>query len=122
MEYSDDRRPKHVAACKAGDGTQTEWAEWFGVSLSWGEKVLRRGRTTGQTPARPFRPGPLPVVSPARRGRLVPPRPAATRAELGRHLQGSASTVYRGLERWDRPRPKDTARQRTPYPSRRATA
>jgi transposase len=81
-------------------------AEWFGVSLSWVEKVLRRWRTTGQTAARPFRHGPLPSLSPARLEQLVQRRPAATLAELGRRLQVSASTVYRALERLDLPRKK----------------
>jgi hypothetical protein len=70
-----------VEAWKAGYGTQAEWAEWFGVSLRGVEKVLRRWRTTGQTAARRFRHGPLPVVSPARLERLVQRRPAATLAE-----------------------------------------
>jgi transposase len=58
MQYSDDLRQKLVDAWKAGYGTQAELAEWFGVSLRWVEKVLRRWRTTGQTAARsvPTRP------------------------------------------------------------------
>jgi transposase len=106
MQYSDDLRQKLVEAWKAGYGTQAELAEWFGVSLRWVEKVLRRWRTTGQTTARSFRRGPLPVVSPARLERLVQQRPAATLTELGRRLKVSASTVYRALERLDLPRKK----------------
>ena len=106
MQYSDDLRQKLVAAWQAGYGTQAELAEWFGVSLRWVEKVLRRWRTTGQTAARPFRHGPLPVISPTRLERLVQRRPAATLAELGRHFKVSASTVYRALERLDLPRKK----------------
>jgi transposase len=106
MQYSDDLRQKLVDAWKAGYGTQAELAEWFGVSLSWVEKVLWRWRTTGQTAAHPFRHGPLPCVAPARLERLVQRRPAATLAELGRHLKVSASTVHRALERLNLPRQK----------------
>ena len=106
MQYSDDLRQKLVAAWQAGYGTQAELSEWFGVSLSWVEKVLRRWRTTGQTAARPHRHGPLPVLSPARLERLVRRHPAVTLAELGRRLQVSASTVHRALARLDLPRKK----------------
>lgn len=113
MQYSDDLRQKLVEAWQAGHGTQAELAQWFGVSLSWVEKVLRRWRTTGQTAARPFRHGPLPVIPPARLERLVQRHPAATLAELGKRLHVSASTVHRALARLDWPRKKDIARQRT---------
>ena len=106
MQYSDDLRRKLVEAWQAGYGTQAELAECFGVSLSWVEKVLRRWRQTGQSSARVFRHGPLPVVCPARLEQLVQQSPAATLAELGRRLQVSASTVYRALERLDLPRKK----------------
>jgi transposase len=106
MQYSDDLRQKLVEAWEAGRGTQAELAEWFGVSLSWVEKVLRRWRTTGQTVACPHRHGPLPVVCPTRLERLVQRHPAATLAELGHRLQVSASTVHRALARLDLPRKK----------------
>ena len=61
MQYSDDLRQKLIEAWQAGHGTQTELAEWFGVSLSWVEKVLWRWRSTGQMAARPHRHGPLPA-------------------------------------------------------------
>ena len=106
MQYSNDLRQKLVAAWQAGHGTQAELAEWFGVSLSWVEKLLRRWRTTGQTAARPFRHGPLPVIPPVRLERLVQRHPAAALAELGKRLHVSASTVHRALERLDLPRKK----------------
>jgi transposase len=106
MQYSDDLRQKLVDAWQAGHGTQAELAEWFGVSLSWVEKVLRRWRTTGQTAACSHRHGPLPAIRPARLERLVQRHPAATLAELGRRLQVSASTVHRALARLDLPRKK----------------
>ena len=106
MPYSNDLRQKLVEAWQAGHGTQAEWAEWFGVSLSWVEKVLRCWRTTGQTAARPFRHGPLPVIWPARLACLVQQHPAATWAKLGRRLYVSASTVHRTLARLDLPRKK----------------
>ena len=106
MQYSNDLRQKLAEAWQAGHGTQAELAEWFGVSLSWVEKVLRRWRKTGETAARPFRHGPLPVIRPARLERLVQRHPAATLAELGRRLHVSASTVHRTLARLDLPRKK----------------
>jgi|SRR3954451_2004261 transposase len=106
MQYSNDLRQKLVEAWQAGHGTQAELAEWFGVSLRWVEKVLRRWRKTGQTAARPFRHGPLPLLRPARLERVVQQRPAATLAELGRRLKVSASTVHRALARLDLPRKK----------------
>ena len=106
MQYSDDLRQKLVEAWQAGYGTQAELAEWFGVSLRWVEKVLRRWRTTGQTAARPFRHGPLPVISPARLERLVQRHSAATLAELGKRLHVSASTVHRALARLNLPQKK----------------
>ena len=61
---------------------------------------------TGQTIARLFRHGPLPVTPPARLERLVQRHPAATLAELGRRFHVSASTVHRALARLDLPRKK----------------
>jgi transposase len=106
MQYSDDLRQKLVEAWQAGHGTQAEWAEWFGVSLSWLEKVLRRWRRTGQTAARPHRHGPLPLIPPARLERLVQRHPAAPLAELGKRLPVNASPVHRALARLDLPRKK----------------
>ena len=106
MQYSDDLRQKLMDAWQAGHGTQAELAECFGVSLRWVEKVLGRRCRTGQTAAGPFRHGPLPVISPVRLERLVQRHPAATLAELGRHFEVSAPTVYRALERLDLPRKK----------------
>lgn len=106
MQYSDDLRQKPVEAWQAGHGTPAELAEWFGVSLSWVEKVLRRWRTTGQTAARPFRHGPLPLLDPARLERLVQQHPDAIWTEWGGRLQVSASTVCRALQRLDLPRKK----------------
>jgi len=120
MQYSDDLRQKLVDAWQAGHGTQAELAEWFGVSLRWVEKVLRRWRRTGQTAAGPFRHGPLPVISPVRLERLVQRHPAATLAELGHHFEVSAPTVCRALQRLDLPRKKDPPCQRTRYASGRA--
>jgi transposase len=106
MQYSDDLRQKLVEAWEAGHGTQSELAEWFGVSLSWVEKVLRRWRMTGETAARRFRHGPLPAIRPARLERLVQQHPAATLAELGRRLHVSPSTVHRTLAQLNLPRKK----------------
>ena len=116
MQYSDDLRRKLVEAWEAGHHTQAELAEFFHVSLSWVEKVLRRWRETGQTAARPFRHGPLPTLKPARLERLVQQHPDATLAELGRRLKVSPSTLWRTLQQLDLPRKK---RCSTPASARR---
>ena len=106
MPYSDDLRCKLVEAWNAGQGTQSELADLFGVSLGWVEKVLRHWRETGDTAASVFRHGPLSHLQPARVEKLVRQHPDATLAELGRRLHVSAPTLCRCLQQLGLPRKK----------------
>ena len=106
MAYSNDLRQKLVEAWQAGQGTQQELADDFGVSLGWVEKVLRHWRATGQTNAPTYRHGPLPSWKTARVTRAVERHPDATLAELGQRLHLSAATVCRALQRLGLPRKK----------------
>jgi transposase len=99
MQYSNDLRCKLVEAWEAGEGTQRELANLFGVSLGWVEKVLRRWRNTGDTAAPSYRHGPLPRLKAARVEQLVQKHPDATLAELGRRLKVSSPTLCRWLQR-----------------------
>jgi transposase len=47
-QYSDDLRGKLIHAWQNWDRSQQELAEWWGVSRSWLQKVLRRWRETGK--------------------------------------------------------------------------
>ena len=51
--YSQDLREKVIWAVEAGDETQSEIAEQFGVSLSFVEKLWRRWRKTGSCAPQP---------------------------------------------------------------------
>ena len=106
MQYSDDLRRKLSEAWASNLSPQLDLADPFGVSLGWVEKVLRRGRDTGDSVAVECRPGPQPSISPTRLARLVTKHPDASLAELGRRLKVSASTVCRALPRMDLPRKK----------------
>ena len=46
-QYSDDLRSKLIHAWQNWDGSQQELADWWGVSRSWLQKVIRRWRETG---------------------------------------------------------------------------
>ena len=120
MRYSDDLRRKLIEAWEFGFDPQQDWADQFGVSLGWVEKVLRHWRQTGTFTAAEFRPGPPASISPARLQELVSKHPDATLAELGRRLKVSAATVCRALQRMDLPRKKVAARQRTRHAPGRA--
>lgn len=51
--YSQDLRDRITQTLEAGEETQPEIAENFGVSLSFVEKLWNRWRTTGQSAAKP---------------------------------------------------------------------
>src|SRR3954451_5080352 len=89
MQYSNDLRRKLVEAWLTGESTQVELADLFHVSLGWVEKVLRRGRTTGDTGAVPFHRGRYPVLSPDRVRVWAARHSYAFLAELGRQLHVS---------------------------------
>ena len=121
-QYSDDLRGKLVQAWQHWDGSQQELADWWGVSRSWLQKVLRRWRETGETAAAPYRHGPVSRVNPQRLTAVVEEYPEATLAELGRRLRVSAPTLCRCLQQLGLPRKKVTARQRAGHPARPSVA
>lgn len=51
--YSTDLRQKIIEAHRRGHGSQRAIAEFFGVSVSFVEKLLQRYRTTGTFTAKP---------------------------------------------------------------------
>ena len=106
-QYSDDLRSKLIHTWQSWDGSQQELAEWWGVSRSWLQKVIRRWRETGQVQAAPYRHGPVSRVNPQRLTTLVAAHPEDTLAELGRRLRVSAPTVCRWLQRLGLPRKKN---------------
>jgi transposase len=93
--YSLDLRQKILRACDQGLGSQRAIATFFGVSLSFVEKLLRRRRTTGDAAPRPHAGGRRPSCDEAALAqvrRLVHEQPDATLAELCERL-----LVHRGL-------------------------
>jgi len=120
-QYSDDLRSKLIHAWQDWDGSQQELADWWGVSRSWLQKVIRRWRETGQAAAARYRHGPVSRVNPQRLTALVEAHPEATLVELGRRLRVSAPTVCRWLQRLGLPRKKNHCMpaSRTPRASRR---
>jgi putative transposase len=72
--YSLDFREKIAAAYDRGEGSQSELADRFDVSLSFIEKLLRRRRQTGSLEAKPHT------------GGYAPRLDAAGREALGRML------------------------------------
>ena len=106
-QYSDDLRGKLIHAWQNWDGSQQELADWWGVSRSWLQKVIRRWRETGKVTAVLYRHGPVSRVNPQRVAALVEAHPEATLAELGRRLRVSAPTVCRWLQQLGLPRKKN---------------
>ena len=99
-----DLRERVVRACDAGEQTQRQIAERFGVSPAWIGKILRRRRQTGSIAPLPRGRGPKPKISGARLQRLeahVQRHPDATLEELRRRLrlQCSLSTLHEALKR-----------------------
>jgi transposase len=113
--YSQDLRERVAAACDAGDLSQPEVAEAFGVSLSFITKLLRRRRLTGSVAAMPHTGG----CAPRLKGKdqvqlrgLVRNQPDATLEEYCQALAQrgsvsvSVSTMCRALRALDLPRKK----------------
>jgi transposase len=106
QQYSDDLRRKLIQAWQNWDGSEQELADWWGVSRSWLQKVIRRWRETGDAQAVRHRHGPVSRVKTQRLAALIQVHPDATLAELGRRLRVSAPTVCRVLRQLGLPRPK----------------
>ena len=106
--YSLDLRQKILQAHERGMGSQREIAEFFGVSLSFVEKLLQRVRHTGNAAAKKQGRGPstrLNDTAQAHVRLLVERQPDITLAELADqidHLTGvrvSRATLCRLLQR-----------------------
>lgn len=117
VAYSTDLRTRVIDAWNAKEGTQTQLAERFKVSLSFVKRVLRRYRTSGQREAK------------ARGATLSPTIDGATlklvqgwlehkpdihldelceQLEAARSMKVSQSTMCRAVQRLKLPRKKNT--------------
>lgn len=126
--YSLDLRQKILQAHERGMGSQREIAEFFGVSLSFVEKLLQRVRRTGNAAAKKQGRGPSTRLNDAAQAHvrhLVERQPDITLAELADqvdHLTGvrvSRATLCRVLQRLRMPlkkRPSMHVRE-TPHES-----
>ena len=65
--YSQDLRERVARACDAGEMSQAEVGEAFGVSLSFITKLLRRRRQTGSLWAKAHARGPKPLIQASRK-------------------------------------------------------
>jgi len=87
--YEDDLRRKFLDAYASNKGSQAELAHFFGVSLSWVEKVRRQYRQNGQAERIEPRHGPVSRVDEAAKRCLLEAlerRPDLTLAELQKIL------------------------------------
>ena len=85
-----------IAALEAGDATQEQVAQRFGVSRPWVKKIWARWRATGSAAALPHGGGPTPKLTEPHKQRLaelVAEQPDATLAEL---QERSGAPVSRG--------------------------
>lgn len=123
--YSLDLRRKVVQACRRPGQSQRAVAEFFGVSLSFVEGLLRRVRRSGELAPLRRRPGPHTKVDEAScqcLQRWVQEQPDLTLAELAARLQAegrpavSTPTLWRALQRLGLRRKKRpyTPRSETP--------
>jgi transposase len=113
--YSIDLRQKLVHACERRLGSQHTLAAFFGVSLSFVEKLLRRHRTTGDIAPKPHAGGQRPRLDAAADTlvrQLVRGNTDLTLAELcarvadARGVRVSVATMCRVLQRLGLPRKK----------------
>jgi transposase len=120
--YSLDLRERVWAAFKAGEGTEEEVAERFGVSLSFVRDLVRRMRETGNVAPKPHGGGRLPALDKQglkQLARAVAETPDATLEELlvklrrQEKLRLSRTVLWRGLSALRLTRKKEgPARQR----------
>jgi transposase len=113
--YSTDLRERVVRACEAGEGTQAEVAERFGVSRRFVQTLVRRWREDGTLEPRPHGGGQPAKVSPEQEQQIrqvLQERPDATLAEIrdACGVEGSLSCVERALKRMGVTRKKKVLR------------
>jgi transposase len=113
--YSQDLRQRIVDTARRRDGTLSQIAERFLVSVSFITRLLQLHRSTGSVEPRPHGGGHPAVLTPEdleRLRELIRDRPDATLEECRRHLGSSCSlaTISRALFRLGRPRKKKVPR------------
>jgi transposase len=113
--YSEDLRQRIVDTALRGDGTLSQIAERFLVSVSFVTRLLQLHRTTGSVEPRPHGGGHPAVLTPEdleRLRELIREQPDATLEECRRHLGSSCSlaTISRALSRLGLPRKKKVPR------------
>ena len=120
--YSVDLRRKVVQACERGTASQAEVAQFFGVSVSFVEKLLRLHRRTGALEPdrrRAGRPAQIDAATCTQVQRWLEEQNDLTLAELAERLEAqcglcvSLSCVWRLMHRLHMRRKKDTPCQRT---------
>ncbi len=92
VSYSLDLRRKVVQACQCSGQSQRAVAEFFGVSLSFVEGMLRRVRCSGDLTPRKWRPGPRTKIDPAgcqQLERWLQEQPDLTLTELAEKLKAT---------------------------------
>jgi len=115
--YSQDLRQRIVDTARRRDGTLSQIAERFLVSISFVTRLLQLHRTTGSVAPRPHGGGHPAVLTPEdlqRLRELIRDRPDATLEECRQHLGSSCSlaTISRALSRLGLPRKKKVPRAR----------
>lgn len=113
--YSQDLRQRIVDTASRGDGTLSQIAQRFLVSISFVTRLLQLHRTTGSVEPRPHGGGHPAVLTPEdleRLRELIRDRPDATLEACRRHLGSSCSlaTISRALSRLGLPRKKKVPR------------
>jgi transposase len=113
--YSQDLRQRIVDTVQRGEGTLSQIAERFLVSISFVTRLLQRHRTTGSVEPRPHGGGNTPVLTAEdlqRLRELIRDQPDATLEECRRHLGSSCSiaTISRALSKLGLPRKKKVPR------------
>lgn len=117
VAYSSDLRTRVIEAWNAKEGTQTQLAARFKVSLSYVKRVLRRYRLNGQTEAKPRGATLAPIIG----GEVlklvqgwIETKPHISLEELCEQLEAQAEikvsqpTMCRAVQRLKMPRKKNT--------------
>jgi transposase len=113
--YSRDLRQRIVETARRREGTLSQIAERFLVSVSFVTRLLQLHRATGSVEPRPHGGGHPAVLTPddlERLRELIGDRPDATLEECREHLGSSCSlaTISRALSRLGLPRKKEVPR------------